>query len=242
LLVSRSSRKSGLAEVEVIAGPSSGQKLKRNPQDVGVFLGALNVIREDNVDFEQLPELLKDALSKYTDLLTEHRQLDYSRIMMDALAALYDDAPDRRRLQETLGKRVRYLTIDEYQDVNPLQERLIRRLQQLGANVCVVGDDDQAIYQWRGSEIRNILDFAKRYTSVRSITLADNFRSSAGVVNAGRLLAEKNDPDRLPKTMNAAGHQPFERGDLLALTAPGYVRHEVRAWRKRAAQRLVQKS
>lgn len=218
LLISRSSRKSGLADVEVITGPSSGQKLKRNPQDVGVFLGALNVIREDDVDFAQLPQLLKDALGKYTDLLTEHRQLDYSRIMVDALAALYDDAPDRRRLQDTLSKRVRYLTIDEYQDVNPLQEGLIRRLQQLGANVCVVGDDDQAIYQWRGSEIRNILNFAKRYASVISITLADNFRSSAGVVNAGRLLAERNDPDRLPKTMNAAGHQPFERGDLLALT------------------------
>lgn len=218
LLVSRSSRKSGLADVEVITGPSTGQKLKRSPQDVGVFLESMNVIREDNVDFEQLPQGLKDALGKYTDLLTGHRQLDYSRIMMDALAALYDDAPANRRLQEVLGKRVKYLIVDEYQDVNPLQEGLVRRLHQFGANVCVVGDDDQAIYQWRGSEIRNILEFAKRYAATQSVTLAENFRSSSGVVNAGRLVAANNDPDRLPKAMIAAGHQPFERGDVLALT------------------------
>lgn len=147
LLVGRNSRKSGLADVDIISGPSRGQKLKRTPQDVAVFLDALNVVREDNVDFGQLPTGLKAALAAYTDLLTEHRYLDYSRIMMEALAALCDNDPDRRRLQDTLSRQVKYLVVDEYQDVNPLQEGVIWRLHQLGANVCVVGDDDQA--RWR---------------------------------------------------------------------------------------------
>lgn len=217
LLVGRSSRKSGLAEVEIISGPSSGQKLKRSPQDVGVFLEALNILREDSPDFKLVPQALRDALDKYTDLLTEHRQLDYSRIMVDALAALYDDAPDRLRLQQDLGKRVKYLIVDEYQDVNPLQEGLIWRLHELGANVCVVGDDDQTIYQWRGSAIRNILSFTTRYPAVRSVTLAENFRSSPSVVNTGRQVAENN-TERLAKAMVAGGHQTFERCDLLAIS------------------------
>src|SRR5262249_24104337 len=95
---------------------------------------------------------------------------------------------------------------------------LVRRLFRLGASLCVVGDDDQTIYQWRGSEIRNILDFGQRYPEVQPITLAENFRSSSGVVDAGRRIAERNDPNRLKKAMVSAGHQTFERGNLLALT------------------------
>jgi len=214
LLVSRNSVKSGLSGVEIISGPSAGQRLKRGPHDVKIFLEALNVIREDNVDFGALPEGLKTGYDRYDDLLDEHRYLDYSRIMVEAIAALHDkDDPNRIRLQETLGSLVKYLIVDEYQDVNPLQESLIWRLHELGSNVCVVGDDDQTIYQWRGSEIRNILDFAKRYPSVENITIAENFRSSPGVVDTARLIAQLN-TNRLPKAMLAGGHQRFERGDL----------------------------
>ena len=60
-----------------------------------------------------------------------------------------------------------------------------------GANLCVVGDDDQTIYQWRGSQVSNIVTFADRYAGVRQVTLADNFRSSEGVVELGRSVAER---------------------------------------------------
>lgn len=216
LLVSRNSIKSGLSNVEIVTGPSSGERLKRGPQDVKVFLDALNVIREDNVSFEALPGGLKAALDSYDDLLDRHRYLDYSRIMVEALAALHDpEDPNRVRLQETLRSQVKYLIVDEYQDVNPLQEGLISRLQEFGANVCVVGDDDQAIYQWRGSEVKNILGFAERYPRVRNVTIAENFRSSPGVVDTARQIAQINS-NRLPKAMAAGGHQQFQRGDLLA--------------------------
>jgi DNA helicase II / ATP-dependent DNA helicase PcrA len=219
LLIGRNSNKSGLKSVEIISGPSRGQKLTRSRRDVSVYLEALNVIREDNVIATQIPLDLKQALGLYTDLLDQHRYLDYSRIMVDAVAALYDDSDMRNmRLQEMVGDRIKYLFVDEYQDVNPLQEALVRRLHELGASVCVVGDDDQTIYQWRGSEISNILTFTNRYPSVKPITLADNFRSSSGVVDSGRQIAEHNDPHRLSKKMVSASHQTFERGDLLALT------------------------
>jgi len=219
LLVSRNSRKSGLADVEIINGPSQGEKLTRKRRDVNVFLGALNVIREDRPDPAKIPLGLRRALDLYTDLLDHHRYLDYSRIMVEAVAALYDTSGDTNlAFQRTIAARLKYVTVDEYQDVNPIQEALIWRLHTLGANVCVVGDDDQTIYQWRGSEIRNILEFAKRYPDVRAITLAENFRSSAGVVGTARLIAEKNSPNRLPKKMVPGSSRAFERGDLLALT------------------------
>ncbi len=218
LLVSRNSRRSGLSEVEIIAGPSAGQKLTRGPRDVSVFIEALNVLREDDPDLARVPEGLRAALGKLTDLQDEHRYLDYSRIMVEAVAALHDDSEDRLALQRRIAERVKYLIVDEYQDVNPLQEALVRRLHELGANVCVVGDDDQTIYQWRGSDIRNILEFTSRYPAVQSSTLAENFRSSPGVVDTGRLIAELNNPNRLPKAMVAGSLRPFDRGDLLAMT------------------------
>lgn len=103
--------------------------------------------------------------------------------------------------------------------MNPLQERLIRNLVRFGANLCVVGDDDQTIYQWRGSQVSNIVTFARRNPGVWQVTLSANFRSSRGVVEVARSIAQRIPPEgRLSKAMIAAGHQTWERGDLLALT------------------------
>jgi len=176
------------------------------------------VLREDTPKVSKVPSNLWNALSQYKELLDQHRYLDYSRIMVDAVEALNGKDEHSRALQKKIGERIKYLIVDEYQDVNPIQETLVQRLHALGANVCVVGDDDQTIYQWRSSKIENILEFAKRYPQVESITLAKNFRSSNGVVETARQIAEKNNPRRLPKAMIAANSQPFERGDLLAMT------------------------
>jgi DNA helicase-2/ATP-dependent DNA helicase PcrA len=219
LLISRNSVRSGLSTVEIISGPSAGQRLTRAPRDVRIFLEALNVLREDSPQRDRIPAILWQALEDYESLLDVHRFLDYSRIMVEAVAALYDESePDRIGLQEKIAQRFKYIIVDEYQDVNPIQEALIRRLHQFGAQICIVGDDDQTIYQWRGSEIRNILEFAQRYPLVLPVTLAENFRSTHGIVDTGRLIAERNNPNRLPKDMIAGSARSFERGDLLALT------------------------
>jgi len=124
-----------------------------------------------------------------------------------------------------MTERVKYLIVDEYQDVNPLQEALITLLHRFGAQVCVVGDDDQVcvvgdddqtIYQWNGSDIGNILGFRDSYPDVTQIEMGDNFRSSRGVVDSGRRVAEGN-AARLPKTMRSQEREPYEQGDLLAL-------------------------
>lgn len=87
LLISRNSIKSGLNGVEIISGPATGQHLRRTQRDVSVYLETLNVIREDSVSPKQVPPSLTNGLDRYMDLLDQHRYLDYSRIMVDAVCS-----------------------------------------------------------------------------------------------------------------------------------------------------------
>jgi ATP-dependent DNA helicase UvrD/PcrA len=87
---------------------------------------------------------------------------------------------------------------------------------QFGANLCVVGDDDQTIYQWRGSDVRNILSFEDRYPGVTQVRLEENFRSSGGVVAVAREFIRQV-VRRLPKEMKATDAQEYEQGDITAL-------------------------
>ena len=216
LLIDRNSTKSGLTTVSYQAG---GRTVPlRRFVNSRLYLQVLNILREDDVDLDLVPEPLFDALASYKQLLHRHRYFDYAEILDAAVLLLESDDGDQTAapLLAHVRDNVRYVVVDEYQDVNPIQERLVRALCRFGANICVVGDDDQTIYQWRGSEIGNILTFTDRYAGVHRVTLADNFRSSTGVVQLGQAVAELNEV-RLPKAMEAGGHQTYERGDILAL-------------------------
>jgi ATP-dependent DNA helicase UvrD/PcrA len=83
--------------------------------------------------------------------------------------------------------------------------------------ICVVGDDDQTIYQWRGSDVENILTFDSRYPEVDRVSLEENFRSSDGVVETARDFIAQN-TTRLPKAMKPTNAQSYEQGDIVALS------------------------
>lgn len=218
LFVDRFSAKSGLTTC-----PTTAKRgVLRRYTDSKLYLQVLSVLREDTIDFDHVPAGVVQSSEKYLALLHQNALFDYAQIIRSAVDYLegdpYED-DDFVRVQSHVRDDIRYVVVDEYQDVNPLQERLVRGLVRFGANLCVVGDDDQTIYQWRGSQVANIVTFSGRYPSVRQVTLDDNFRSSRGVVELGRSVAERIPAgERLPKAMVAAGHQTWERGDLLALT------------------------
>ena len=154
LFVDRHSRKSGLTT----ATDLTGKPLQRY-KDTSHYVSALSILREAELnDMVFRGSSLVEGLNAYKALLDEKDYLDYSSILDEAVRALRDDSGVRGRLRE----RVRYVIADEYQDVNPIQECIVKLLHDLGAKVCVVGDDDQTIYQWRGSDVRNILTFEKR--------------------------------------------------------------------------------
>lgn len=211
LLIDRHSRESGLSDLTT----HDGKPLKRW-KDSRLYQKLLSIVREAQIDEEALGDHpIRGALAKYEDLLHRKRYLDYSMILTEAVTALASEGELRAKIAE----RVRYLIVDEYQDVNPLQEALIRLLHDLGAQLCVVGDDDQTIYQWNGSDIDNILNFCGRYPGVEPVPMGENFRSSVGIVETGRSVAERNNR-RLPKEITSRETQPFSHGDLLCLRFP----------------------
>jgi len=209
LLVDRNSRKSGLTEMVDLRG-----KPLRRFVDTNRYTDALDILRESSIDRDKLGNSsLVEGLEAYEALLDNHSYLDYPAMMAKAVDLLETDEVVR----DEVSSQIRHVIVDEYQDVNPVQERLIRVLHELGATLCVIGDDDQTIHQWRGSDVRNILDFAGRYEDVTQIRLDDNFRSSEGVVKTARKFIEQN-PDRLPKKMEAGSRLDFEQGDVAALS------------------------
>lgn len=217
LLVDRYSSRSGLTSCPTTARPG---RLRRYLNSK-LYLQVVSVLREDAVHVDRVPAGVLESFEKYMALLEEQALFDYTQMINLAVHYLegdpYED-DDYVRVHEHVASDIKYVVVDEYQDVNPLQERLVRGLVQFGANLCVVGDDDQTIYQWRGSQVSNIVTFADRYPGVRQVTLDDNFRSTRGVVEVGRSVAERiPGGQRLPKAMAASGHQEWQRGDLLAL-------------------------
>ena len=145
--------------------------------------------------------------------MAEDSYFDFSDLLNKAVKELSKNFGLRSRVSE----RIRYVVVDEYQDVNPIQERLVRLLYELGAGICVVGDDDQTIYQWRGSSVQNILKFEDRYPDVEQIRLEANFRSSQGVIETARAFIGKL-TKRLPKQMEPVDAQSYEVGDVVALS------------------------
>lgn len=211
LFTDRHSQASGLTTSTALDGTA----LKRF-RDTTHYLSALSILREAELNDTKLLECsLLEGLIKYSNLLHEKRYLDYTSILSIAAETLENNASVRA----ALGGRIKYAVVDEYQDVNPIQERIVRALHDLGARLCVVGDDDQTIYQWRGSNVQNILTFSSRYPDVAQVALEENFRSSDAIVETARTFIAQN-TERLPKAMVSTGAQPTEIGDVVALSFP----------------------
>ncbi|MBK7568304.1 MAG: ATP-dependent helicase [Bacteroidetes bacterium] len=180
-------------------------------KDTGHFIQLMGILREaDFHNREDVPANLFTALEQYEKTLQQSCYLDFTMIMTKAFHYIKNDNAFRNKILSNIG----YLIVDEYQDVNPIQEALVRELYELGANTCVVGDDDQTIFQWRGSDIDYIQHFKDRYENVKEVILNDNFRSSKAIVDVA-LKVITNNTVRLPKQMVAKGFQTYEKGDIL---------------------------
>jgi DNA helicase II / ATP-dependent DNA helicase PcrA len=137
LFVDRNSAKSGLTGTATL----QGVQLRRYV-DTRLYIEAMSLLRESDIDWAALQGTsIMNGLTTYGDLLHDRSNFDYSSILQCAVKALEEDKTLRARLAE----RVKVVIVDEYQDVNPIQEKLIRDLHSLGTAVKVVGDDDQTI-------------------------------------------------------------------------------------------------
>jgi len=133
-------------------------------------------------------ERLAAVFEEYEKVLRITNALDFDDLLLETVRLLrHDDAT-----REAWNRRLSYIMVDEYQDTNRSQYELIRLLSESHQNVCVVGDEDQSIYSWRGADIRNILDFERDFPHARTIRLEQNYRSTKNILAAAGAVVENN--------------------------------------------------
>ncbi len=140
----------------------------------------------------------KEVFKRYHEKMAENNALDFNDLLIRTVE-LFRKSP--HALTE-LQHNWKYFMIDEYQDTNYSQYLIAKYLAAESRNICVVGDDDQSIYSWRGADIRNILNFEKDYDSARSITLEENYRSTKQILEAASTVISNNE-NRKEKNVRA---------------------------------------
>ena len=152
---------------------------------------------------------LARAYATYQSLLAANGCIDFGDQVALALRLVRESAAARAEI----AGRFRYILVDEFQDTNRAQAELVGLLAEPHRNVTVVGDDDQAIYAFRGAAVDNILGFRERYRSARTVVLRRNYRSKAPILDAAYRLVRFNDPERLEVRTGVSKRLRAERTD-----------------------------
>ncbi|MRR54738.1 MAG: ATP-dependent DNA helicase PcrA [Deltaproteobacteria bacterium] len=143
---------------------------------------------EDLPDGDPVVDKIARVYATYQERLRRCNALDFGDLIM-LTVRLFEAHPE---ILDHYRERFQWILVDEYQDTNPIQYRLVRLLAGERMNLCVVGDDDQSIYRWRGADIRNILDFEKDFPGVMVVKLEQNYRSTQTILTAAGKVVEKN--------------------------------------------------
>ncbi len=145
---------------------------------------------KNQADIDAVPssDMERQLFQSYKDALREQNAMDFDDLLLFTVQILKEHADCRERYQN----RFRYMMVDEYQDTNAIQAKLIQLLLNEDRNLCVVGDEDQSIYGWRGAEIRNILDFDVYYPDARIFKLEQNYRSTQYILDYANQVISHN--------------------------------------------------
>lgn len=199
----------GLRELQAHKGAQYFEAIKE-------VANAWKSMNDEMIDLENIrlhDELLGAVLERLSAGLQRDHYIDFSLMIRLAVNAVQGDDPRADQALENL----QHLMVDEYQDINPAQEQLIRSLHRRSQTLFVVGDDDQAIYSWRGADVNNILTFSERYPECGAPhTLAFNFRSIPPIVQASSdFIAAELGPARITKHPEAGpAHNPHDFRNL----------------------------
>lgn len=172
---------------------SAISRLKDEGVDAGEYQRRLG--RVQGLDKEELA-VLSELGSVYSEYSAQCRRVggvDFG----DLLIFLQQLLKKRSKIRQEIVKRCKYILVDEFQDTNPLQMEILKLILGKTNNIMVVGDDDQAIYRFRGASVQNILEFRKNFPDAKIIVLNDNFRSGQAILDAGYRLIQNNNPRRL---------------------------------------------
>jgi len=150
-----------------------------------------------------MDERSQQVYAKYEEEMKRANSLDFGDLLMKTYL-LFCDYP---AVLESYQKKFRYIMVDEYQDTNRIQYLIVRKLADAHHNLCVVGDEDQSIYSWRGADIHNILDFEKDFPEAKVVKLEENYRSTQTIINAATQVIRNNTQrkDKMLFTNNTGG-------------------------------------
>ncbi len=217
----------GEATIEEYLGGLRGKDAEKAERDLrsrydraALFADSVDVVREECIllDPKKARSLKRrrpafvDALERYDELLRREGLIDYSAMQYWAVEMLERDASVRRDVQS----RIDHLLVDEFQDTNEVQLRLIKRLVGRDASLFAVGDDDQAIYEWRGANVENIRHFKRHFRGAKVFTLSCNFRSTDLAVKCAAKAAQLQEK-RHKKAMRAAEGAAGKRREVALL-------------------------
>ncbi len=149
-----------------------------------------------------IAENVAEVYHLYQERLYENNAMDFDDLIMQTVALMELFPEVRERYQQ----RFKYIHVDEYQDTNHAQYRLVNVLAAAHRNLCAVGDDDQSVYGWRGADVRNILDFERDYPEAKVVKLEQNYRSTQKILNAANAVVANN-VSRKAKALWTAGEE-----------------------------------
>lgn len=168
------------------------------------FLGLISKCKEQRISPKQYAEvygtdyredMIRRVYDGYDKTLRKNNAMDFDDLLLKTVELFEKDEEILLKYQN----RFRYIMVDEYQDTNMIQYTFVKMLAdardehgEVRRNICVVGDDDQCIYQWRGADIRNILEFEKDFPGARTVKLEQNYRSTANILAAAHSVIEHN--------------------------------------------------
>lgn len=159
-------------------------KCGENEIDPDILLEKIKANYPHNKTYQKICRSYK----KYLELLRQQQKIDFSGLQI----AVLDILNNNETVLNDLRKKYRFLLVDEYQDTSPLQDRIFQLIAQPDNNICVVGDDDQSIYSFRGANIFNFVKFPEKYPHTKVVRLSKNFRSTKNIINASELFMGKH--------------------------------------------------
>ena len=180
----------------------SDLKLDDKRYDPKKVAGLINRAKQEVISPEQMPsndayhEVVQRIYATYEDRMRAAGTLDFGDLLYRVVVAAEQSKP----LRDELSTRFTNVMVDEFQDTNHVQLRLVKLVSEVTRNLTVVGDDDQAIYRWRGADRRNILDFQKSFPDAQLVKLEQNYRSTKRILRSAHAVVSRN-VDREPKTL-----------------------------------------
>jgi len=169
------------------------------------FLGIISKCKEKRIEPENYSAVYGDDIkakmagnvyTEYQKTLRKNNAMDFDDLLLNTVKLFEKDEAVLLKYR----RRFRYIMVDEYQDTNQIQYAFVKMLAEAHNNICVVGDDDQCIYQWRGADIRNILEFEKDFKDAKVIKLEQNYRSTSNILDAAHSVISHN-RGRKPKKL-----------------------------------------